>query len=565
MAEAEAGRRVLVLGGGLAGMTAALELARAGAKVTLIERAAYLGGKAGVEAGNTTDCNPAPGARYEHGYHIFAPWYENVFELLDSAGVQRVGVEIDDPPLSGPALLPVRRWYYLDHRDGEKLALKSWRIPRSLGGTRLSELPEKLAGFVSDMIEVVGTSPLPPIDTMLYFYFILDMVGEPLLRGNEGKQSNRRAALDRVTRLGLLRKSWYKTDLMPLLEGESMLKATAIPVHEMSAFTAKRLTSHFLYNSSPPLWALNCDLHEGLIAPIERMLDEQGVEIRKNTTVTKIRFGGFQLDEVTVENPDGSEERLGADAFIFALPLDVADDLLGADLYRLDPKIANLAKLRVAPMAQLEVPLKDRIPRLPQEHVFLSRIASRVVEKDLGMSFIDQSGLWSGHDDKEFPHRLAIIAADFAPLRNMEPHEQFELMMHEIGKFLPISVSDVAHWNLSPNTAPGKRLFINSVGSWPDRPAVTTALPNLFMAGDWVQNQVDLACMEGAVCAGRDCARATSSYLSKRGPVSLTPEPLPIPKFDENLVRLLTLALSPIALGLKIAASIRDTVGGAKR
>ena len=73
----------------------------------------------------------------------------------------------------------------------------------------------------------------------------------------------------------------------------------------------------------------------------------------------------------------------------------------------------------------------------------------------------------------------------------------------------------------------------------------------------------------GQICldarAVRDCARATSSYLSKRGPVSLTPEPLPIPKFDENLVRLLTLALSPIALGLKIAASIRDTVGGAKR
>ena len=61
---------VIVVGGGLAGMTVARELAVRGWRVILLERSRRLGGKAGSEFRN--------GRLVEHGYHVFPQWYPNV-------------------------------------------------------------------------------------------------------------------------------------------------------------------------------------------------------------------------------------------------------------------------------------------------------------------------------------------------------------------------------------------------------------------------------------------------------------------------------------------------------
>ena len=49
-------------------------------------------------------------------------------------------------------------------------------------------------------------------------------------------------------------------------------------------------------------------------------------------------------------------------------------------------------------------------------------------------------------------------------------------------------------------------LYINTVGSWRKRPRVDSAIPNLFFAGDYVKNPIDLACMEGAVYTAMQAA-----------------------------------------------------------
>ena len=41
-------------------------------------------------------------------------------------------------------------------------------------------------------------------------------------------------------------------------------------------------------------------------------------------------------------------------------------------------------------------------------------------------------------------------------------------------------------------------LLVNTVGTWEKRPTSRTAIPNLFLAGDYVQTNIDLATMEGA-------------------------------------------------------------------
>ena len=72
-------------------------------------------------------------------------------------------------------------------------------------------------------------------------------------------------------------------------------------------------------------------------------------------------------------------------------------------------------------------------------------------------------------------------------------------------------------WHLDPAIRWSKRrrrntndepLLVNTVGTWEKRPKARTKMPNLFLAGDYVQTDVDLATMEGANESGRAAINA---------------------------------------------------------
>ncbi|MES2638024.1 MAG: FAD-dependent oxidoreductase [Myxococcota bacterium] len=75
-------RRVAVVGGGLAGLTAAITLAERGFAVTLFEQASHLGGK----VGGWTIRALGEDFPIEHGFHGFFAQYYNLRELLADAG-----------------------------------------------------------------------------------------------------------------------------------------------------------------------------------------------------------------------------------------------------------------------------------------------------------------------------------------------------------------------------------------------------------------------------------------------------------------------------------------------
>jgi geranylgeranyl pyrophosphate synthase len=70
---------------------------------------------------------------------------------------------------------------------------------------------------------------------------------------------------------------------------------------------------------------------------------------------------------------------------------------------------------------------------------------------------------------------------------------------------------DTAHPGLLRNSEP---LLVNLAGTWALRPEVTTALPNFFLASDYVRTFTDLATMEGANEAAR---RAVNGVLDAAG------------------------------------------------
>ncbi len=105
-------RRVAVIGGGLAGMTAALECSRAGASVTLLESRGRLGGAA---YSFTRD-----GIRADNGQHVFLRCCTAYRELLEQIGASHL-VTLQ-PRLEIPVLAP----------GGRRAALRRSSLPAPL-------------------------------------------------------------------------------------------------------------------------------------------------------------------------------------------------------------------------------------------------------------------------------------------------------------------------------------------------------------------------------------------------------------------------------------------------
>ncbi len=93
--------RVLVAGGGIAGLSAATVLAERGAEVTVVEREAFLGGRAGSWSDRLADGTPF---EMERGFHGFFRQYYNLRALLRRVDPTLSMLRpLDDYPLLGPA------------------------------------------------------------------------------------------------------------------------------------------------------------------------------------------------------------------------------------------------------------------------------------------------------------------------------------------------------------------------------------------------------------------------------------------------------------------------------
>jgi zeta-carotene desaturase len=473
----------VIVGGGLSGMVVARELALRGWRVQLLERSKRLGGKAGAESKN--------GRRVEHGYHVFPPWYPNVREIVNRIGVQLVDFD------SYHFLLP-----------GEYPQRVTVRGPSSF----------------SAVWHNTFHGLLPWYHNILYFYSVLDMISRPL---------SEKRFLDRVSQIGLIRGQWYASESVAEISQENVLKASAIPAYDLSAMTAKRIASYWVRVATPFLSVLPGDLQTVFIDPQVRELEKLGVEIRYGAEVQGVDMHNGRVNAVVLH--DGS--RVSADVYALCTPFEVTRTWLNDNLYDADPALGNMHFLEAEPMAALHLRLRNAIPDLPREHIFLHG-------SHYALSLIDISRLWPGHDGKA---ELSFIASNYGPLQQVSVERAKDLLVEEISEYLPLSSADVESWELNTNT--NVPLFINTIGAWPNRPSPNTQVANLYLAGDFVKNPVDLACMEGAVSA----ALATAAQiLGDNGNTSS----LPVAQVPKEWPRLWLVTARYLALPVVLAARL---------
>jgi Flavin containing amine oxidoreductase/NAD(P)-binding Rossmann-like domain len=479
----------IVVGGGLAGMVVARELALRRWRVILLERSKRLGGKAGSDIKN--------GRLVEHGYHVFPQWYPNVRAILERIGVR---------------LIDFDRYHFL----------LPGAYPRIITVRGMSSL--------SAMWHNTFHGLLPWYHNILYNYSVLDMISRPL---------SEKSFLDRVSQVGLVRGKWYTSESVAELGQENVLKASAIPFYDLSAMTAKRIASYWVRQASPFLSILPGDLQTVFIDPQVRELEALGVEIRYDSDVSGVVMHEGEVAAVALR--DGT--KVSADVYALCTPFEVTRTWLDDSLYEADPELGNMHFLEAQPMAALHLRLRRELPDLPREHVFLHG-------SHYALSLIDVGRFWEGFDGKP---QLSFISSNYGPLNEVSEEGAKNLLLKEIGEYLPITPADVENWELNSNT--GVPLFINTIGAWPNRPRPKSKIKNLYLAGDYVRNAIDLACMEGAVSAALETA---GQILGDHGEAESLPVVEVPPVWPRVLIVSARILLIPVVAVARVIAWLEE-------
>ena len=114
--------------------------------------------------------------------------------------------------------------------------------------------------------------------------------------------------------------------------------------------------------------------------------------------------------------------------------------------------------------------------------------------------------------------------------------------------------SDVVCWFIDPDIVfprgeaeadrNQEKLYITTCGAWTSRPGPTTEIPNLFLAADWLQTDLDFASAEGTNQVSRQAANAildAAGSKARRSHVYRTKQPLltaPLRALDAVMFRL---------------------------
>jgi geranylgeranyl pyrophosphate synthase/uncharacterized protein with NAD-binding domain and iron-sulfur cluster len=522
--------RVIVLGGGVAGMTAAHELIDRGFEVVVLERRDLAGGKArsvpvgddgagrgGHElAANSTAPigHQLPG---EHGFRFFPGFYKHVIDTMrripaDGGGgeatvadhlVQTTRVAITQygkPTFVVPAVHP--------RAPGDAGAILRDILLAFSPVTDLT--PDDVAFFGARIWQILTSCPqrrLAEYEGIDWW----DFVG-----AQERSVAYRKFLADGITR-SLVAAKARKASTRTIGDIFVQLMLTI-------ANPAAASTDRVLDGPTNQVW----------IDPWLALLEARGVRYQRNVEVERILVQGGRVRGVVVCGPDGSS-RVEGDHYIAALPIERIAPLVDADLRAADPKLGNLARLapNVAWMSGIQYYLRSEVPDHPGHVIH--------IDTPWALTSISQLRFWRGVDPAKYAAAgihtvLSVDVSDWTA-----PDDQGraaircsrEEVVHEVWQQLKRSVNverevlrdaDLHSWFLDADIdvdphrpgwlANAEPLLVNLVDTWALRPEATTAIANLFLASDYVRTHTDLATMEGANEAAR---RAVNCLLDAEG------------------------------------------------
>ena len=518
---------VAIFGGGVAGLSAAHELAERGFQVRVYERKPGLGGKArsiSVPDSGSNGRLPLPG---EHGFRFFPGFYKHVIDTMRRTPYGAHGNVFDNLTVASRMLLA---------RAGQTEIAWIARRPRTV---------EDLRTFLMELFTPFGV----PLDELKFFVSRLLMVATS-------------CAERRLTEYENI--AWWDFIAAPRMSkayqaylGQGVTRSlVAMRAEESSTRTVGGTQLQLLYSFISPDGVfdrlLSGPTNDVWIYPWTQHLQNLGVEFHVGSRLTGIETDGNRAAGATVETGAGRSE-IKADFYIAALPVEVMAALVNDDLKRAAPSLANLDKLKTRWMNGIQFYLSKDEPLVNGHVIYL--------DSPWALTSISQRQFWNKVDltqygDGKVNGILSVDISDWEapgvvfgkPARECTAEQIKQEVWTQLKQHLndsgtaPIDDDNLVSWFLDPDIEfpnPGaatnaEPLLINTAGSLQYRPESQVELANFFVASDYVRTYTDIACMEAANEAAR---RAVNCLLLASGSTAPPAElwPLEEPAFLKPL------------------------------
>jgi uncharacterized protein with NAD-binding domain and iron-sulfur cluster len=528
--------RVAILGGGVAGLTAAHELAERGFDVVVLEARDLPGGKARslpVPSSGTGDRKDLPA---EHGFRFFPGFYQHLPDTMRRIP-DGAGTAFDN--LTGATRI------LFAQAGGRNELVAAAHLPESLEDLAL------LSRFLFDVLTRLG---IPPHEHAVLMERLLTLLTSCDERRYEQWELEPWWEFIAAEQRSKAFRKWI---------GEGLTRTlVAARGREISARTGGLILAQIVFDLTRAGGradrVLDAPTNEAWIDPWVAHLRGLGVDLRLDSPVQGITVRDGLVSGVTT--PAGT---VTADRYIAALPVEVMRQLAGPPLRALEPAFARLDRLVTRWMNGVLFYLDRDVP-LEHGHAVY-------IDSEWALTSISQAQFWKDVDlgrygDGRVKGVLSIDVSDWDTPGRRNGKIAMRCSREEIraevwGQLTdhlndgPTPVLDEHHvlaWFLDPaitfpnptEAANLEPLLINTAGSWADRPGVTTRIPNLLLAADYVRTNTDLATMEAANEAAR---RAVNAILdrerspARRCEVYTLPEPAvlrPARRLDELRWRL---------------------------
>jgi uncharacterized protein with NAD-binding domain and iron-sulfur cluster len=496
---------VAVLGGGVAGLSTAQELAERGFSVAVYESRPTFGGKSRSipVPGSASDGRASLPA--EHGFRFFPGFYRHLPDTLSripGRGRERVGDDLIAAELTMIA------------RAGAPNAIVT-----------PAEAP--LDDFATVMRFVAARLAELGIDAGERAFFL-----QRLLVLLTSCDERRFGQWEHETWWSFMVADRRSPAFRAFLVDGLMRALVAAPAREVSARTGGYLLLQRLFDlarvDGRADRLLDAPTNDVWIDPWIEHLRALGVELHVNVDVVGIDCRAGRIEGVTVER-DGSRAVVAADHYVAALPVEQLVKLVSPDLAAAEPGLGRLRLLRTRWTNAIVFYLREDVPVVAGHTIY--------ADSDWALSSISQRQFWPrvdfsrlGHGnvqgvlsvdicDWERPSQRTGKVASMCSAQEIKDEVWAQLEEHLNGDGeVVLDHAELVGWYLDdqisfPNptaAANAEPVVVNTPGSWANRPEAVTAVPNLFVAADFVRTHTDVATMEAANEAAR---RAVNGVL----------------------------------------------------